>query len=55
MEKMAVSFSYLLANAKQHERLGTKVEKGVFLEALGAPWGGLGRPWGPKSSPEFTF
>ena len=42
-------------NAKHHYQLSAKVAKGVAWGALGLPWDGLGRPLGPKSSPELTF
>ena len=55
MEKKALAFSPFFENAEQNYHLATKVEKGVSWEALGAPWGGLGRPLGPKTTSEPTF
>jgi hypothetical protein len=45
----------LFENAKQHYNLSAKVEKGVSWEASGTPRDDLGKPLGPKSSPELTF
>ena len=42
-------------NAEQHYHLGTKVQKGVSWEVSGTARDGLGRPLGPKTSPELTF
>ena len=42
-------------NAKEDYHLSANVEKGVSWEASGTPRDGLGRPLGPKSSPELTF
>ena len=48
-------FGMFLENGEREYSFGPLTESGSFGEALGDPWGGLGRPRGPKSSPELTF
>ena len=54
-KKARVVFGAFFASAKKDWHLGSQVQKGAASEALGAPWAELGRPLGPKGSPELTF